>query len=563
MVRLSWSRPRTLLLAALAAAALLSAVTAPARAAAPGVVMDVGATPAQISAVKASGAKWVRAFMTWSTVEPSSGSFNESMIASYKSFANTLAAAGIKLDVVVTNAPSWASGSADTNTPPQNASDYAAFYSHVAGELRGAVAAWEVWNEEDANIFWSGPVDAARYAALLRAAYPAIKAADPGATVVLGGLTGNDYAYLDQVYAAGGGGSFDAVAVHTDTACNLVSPYSYFRDNGRISQWSFLGYREVHQTMAAHGDGGKPIWMTELGWSTTSHICDSGQFAGQKAGGVSQADQATFLKQAYHCLAHDPYVPVAMWFDLQDAGADIPVDRFGLFNSDGTPKPAWAAFQDVAQHGDQLSGDCGDFTAPQITVSAPTDGALFSAELPISVSATDSSGVPRITLLADGRLIRNFTDAGAPAKLAGAMTWQGAKHLALGAHTITVQALDPAGNTASVVIHVTKVTPGRMPAVKTTTTLERGRAAHGRLRFTAHVLPAAKVVRVPGYVQILFEKRVKGGTWRIAHRYTQMAKRPMTISVALERARWRVVAVYRSQKPFLASQSKPLSLSVR
>jgi hypothetical protein len=431
----------------------------------------------------------------------------------------------------------------------------------VVPELKGSVAAWEIWNEEDANVFWKAPVDAARYAALLRAAYPAIKAADPAATVVLGGLTGNDYGYLAQVYAAGGGGSFDAVGVHTDTACNLVSPYSYFRDNGRISQWSFLGYREVHQTMADHGDGGKPIWMTELGWSTSTATCDSGQWAGQKAGGVSQADQATFLKQAYHCLAQDSYVPVAMWFDLQDTGSDVPLDRFGLFNPDGSAKPSWSAFQDVAQHGDTLAGECGDFTPPQITVGTPTEGALFTAELPISVSATDGSGVPRITLLSDGKLIRNFSDAKAPSKLSGDMTWQGAKLLSLGAHTITVQAVDPAGNVASVDIHIKKVTPAQMPPVTTTTTLKRGRVRNGQLSFIAHVLPATKVARVPGYVQILFQKRV-GRTWRTAHKYTKMAKKPMTISVRLEPARWRVVAVYRNQKPFRASQSKPVSLIV-
>ena len=64
----------------------------------------------------------------------------------------------------------------------------------------------------------------AAYAQLLKATYPVIKAADPGATVVLGGLTGNDYPFLEGVYAAGGKGSFDAVGVHTDTACNLNPP---------------------------------------------------------------------------------------------------------------------------------------------------------------------------------------------------------------------------------------------------------------------------------------------------------------------------------------------------
>jgi Bacterial Ig domain len=555
------ARSSRLLLAAIAVAACLVSVTSSARAAAPGVVTDVTSDNATLGAISSSGAQWVRSFLTWDRAEPTKGHFDQSFINGYQQMAGKLPT-GTKLEVVVTNAPSWANGGAGPTTPPTNPADLAAFFTKVVGDLKGSVAAWEVWNEEDAGIFWAGTPDPARYASMLKAAYPAIKAADPSATVILGGLTGNDYNYLEQVYGAGGGGSFDAVAVHTDTACGIVSPYSYYRDNGRISQWSFLGYREVHATMAAHGDGAKPIWMTELGWSTTTAICDQGQWAGQKAGGVSQSDQATFLKQAYHCLAGDSYVPVAIWFNLANLGAaDTPFNRYGLMDQALNPKPAFAAFQDVAAHGDTLTGPCGDFVAPQVTVSAPTEGAMFPAELPITVSATDASGVARITLAADGQQIRNFTDATAPAKLSGSMTWQGAKTLALGPHTLTVTAVDPAGNVGTVDVHVTKVTPGKLPPIKTTTTLKRGKARGGKLSFSARVRPAVKVPRVPGKVQLLFAKKVKG-KWKVAHKYTKPAKATARVTVKLERALWRIQAVYRNEKPFLASKSRAVTLRV-
>ena len=67
---------------------------------------------------------------------------------------------------------------------------------------------------------------------------------------------------------------------------------------------SFLAYREVHAVMLANGDD-KPIWMTELSWRTTSAECEEGAFAGQKAQGVSDDQQATYLSQAYNCLAQD------------------------------------------------------------------------------------------------------------------------------------------------------------------------------------------------------------------------------------------------------------------
>ena len=124
---------------------------------------------------------------------------------------------------------------------------------------------------QDEGNFWRGAPEPGAYAALLRAAYPQIKAADPNVTVVTGGMVGNNYEFLSDVYANGGGGSFDAVGVHTDTACLLTSPAEYYREpNGRVGRYSFTGYREVHDVMTANGDGGKRIWMTEIGWNTGS-----------------------------------------------------------------------------------------------------------------------------------------------------------------------------------------------------------------------------------------------------------------------------------------------------
>jgi hypothetical protein len=328
---------------------------------------------------------------------------------------------------------------------------------YLAGHFAGVVDAWEIWNEPDSGGWWSG--SAAQYAQLLAAAYPAIKAADPSATVVSGGLVGNDYGYLQQIYAAGARGSFDAVGIHTDTGCNTTSPYSYLRDpNGRIDRFSFLGYREVHATMAANGDGAKPIYMTEFGWSTTSIACPSGPFAGQKAGGVSEQDQASFLSQAYHCLSGDPYVRAAMWFAFQDAGSrDSDVDRFGLVRGDLSQKPAYAAFQRYSLYGDQLSGACGTFTGPRISIVAPRTGVRYRSALRISVTASSTVGVPRITLLHDGIKIRNFTSHAAPSTLSGTLNWQGAKRLGFGKHLITVQAIDKIGNTTSQSVTVTHV----------------------------------------------------------------------------------------------------------
>ena len=104
----------------------------------------------------------------------------------------------------------------------------------------------------------------------------------------------------------------------------------------------------MHATELANGDD-KPIWMTEMSWRTTSAECSEGAFAGQKPEGVSEAQQAEYLSQAYHCLAQDPYVQLGLWYPIEDEGA---VDS-GLLRSNRSHKPAYAAMRAYIKHGDR------------------------------------------------------------------------------------------------------------------------------------------------------------------------------------------------------------------
>jgi hypothetical protein len=234
--------------------------------------------------------------------------------------------------------------------------------------------------------------------------------------------------------------------VHTDTACNLLSPYEFLRGaDGRMIPDSFLAYREVHSVMLANGDD-KPIWMTELSWRTTAAECEEGAWAGQKAQGVTDEQQATFLSQAYHCLAQDPYVQVALWFPVQDEGPVVS----GLLRADGSHKPSFTAMREYMRHGDQVQGECGAFKGPAIHVSSPSDRISYSGPLPIKVSASSAQGVWRITLQCDGRTLRNYEGKTYPHSLAGFLDWQGAKHIKRGKHLLTIIAYDRERNVSRV-----------------------------------------------------------------------------------------------------------------
>jgi len=73
---------------------------------------------------------------------------------------------------------------------------------------------YEIWNEPNHPYFWPSGVSASSYTEMLRAGSVAVRAANPSATVVLGGLSKSDSAYMSALYAAGAGPLFDAAAIH-------------------------------------------------------------------------------------------------------------------------------------------------------------------------------------------------------------------------------------------------------------------------------------------------------------------------------------------------------------
>ena len=233
--------------------------------------------------------------------------------------------------------PSWASGSSVKETQPQNPADYANFMRFLATRYAGKVEAYEVWNEQNIDRFWSTGVNAAEYVDLLKPAYAAIKSADPNAKVVFGGLSTNDYGFVEDAYAAGAKGHFDVMSVHPYT-CN-TSPEVIKRDgSGRIaSATATSATARCARRWLARGDA-KPIWFTEFGWSTTSGSC-----------GVSEATQADYLTKAFKLAEQDSYVQVGLWYNFRNNwwnhDADELEARYGLMRTDFSTKPAYHAFK--------------------------------------------------------------------------------------------------------------------------------------------------------------------------------------------------------------------------
>src|SRR5918994_5871036 len=257
-------------------------------------------------AISDIGAGWVRLEFRWNEAEPSSkGSYDQNTIAKYDRAIDTARAAGAKVLVFGNGAPRWASGSRATMAAPQHPADYADFIRFVATRYAGKVSAWEVWNEQNTSRFWpSGPSPSA-YVPLLKATYPVVKSIDTNALVVFGGVSQNDYHYIEGAYAAGAKGYFDVMAVHPYPGPH--PPEAVWYGNGRIGTTAFTGFTEVRKSMLAQGDD-KPIWITEFGWSTTTTA----------SWGVTYEQQADYLTRAYRLLEAYPYVEMGVWYNLRN-----------------------------------------------------------------------------------------------------------------------------------------------------------------------------------------------------------------------------------------------------
>lgn len=333
---------------------LLALVAAgPAEAAEKGVVPDLtwGTSRAEVDRTVAllrdSGARWVRTNVSWSGAEPRRGRYNEGWLADVDYAVAAARRAGIEVLMPISDGvPYWASadpgkvvgpdGKERWNKywRPRDPAEYGRFVRYVADRytLQG-VRAFEIWNEPNLARFWPSGPSAAEYVPLLRAGFEAVKAASPGATVVLGGLSRSDAGYLQSVYDAGGGRWFDVAAVHPYTVADPTVCWS--------SIDAFCAIETVRRTMVANGDAAKELWLTEYGWSSSPLAPWS----------VDEARQADYVAKALAKLETYPYVTKAfyygfrnLWWEQDDPrewGANL-----GLLRTDFSPKPAYYAFRD-------------------------------------------------------------------------------------------------------------------------------------------------------------------------------------------------------------------------
>jgi polysaccharide biosynthesis protein PslG len=274
---------------------------------------------AWLNDMKALGTSWLRFDANWHAI----GSNNWGQL---DTAVNACRAAGMNVCLILDG------NGANTNmwVPPVPA-DFATFCKSVVTRYASkGVHTYEVWNEPNNTTFWSTGVDAAQYTAVLKAAYPAIKAADSASTVLAGGMCPCAVApitFLQGMYAAGARGFFDALSLH---------PYTYPATPDAGIRWQEINNTtpSIRSVMAANGDSALQVWITEFGAPTS-----------QYSNAVTEAQQASQLIQAITAVKSWSWAGPMFFYTYLTSEADphSNEDFFGIVHKDRTPKPAYAA----------------------------------------------------------------------------------------------------------------------------------------------------------------------------------------------------------------------------
>jgi Glycosyl hydrolase catalytic core len=360
-------------LIALAALSVLGLCgTAPAAQAVPakfwGVVPQSLPEAEQLTRLKRGGVDSIRISIPWGQVQTQPGAAPD--WSGVDPIVGRATLAGIEILPYVYGAPAWAVPqaivpgtrglvSAARNLPARGsaATAWTSFLQLAVGRYgpngsfwaenptipKRPLRTWQIWNEPNFKYFVVRP-NPAEYGQLVKISSSAIKSVDRGAQILLAGLFARPKEaefkvkppqayfatdFLDQMYKRTPGvkSKFDGVALHpyTKTFKNLTADID-----------------AVKAVLKAHGDAVKPLWITEITWSSQPPAANN-SFAKGPQGQVTQLKGAFSLFKAQQAKWRLKRV---YWFSIEDAppGSCNFCDGSGLFKQGFFPKPSWSAY---------------------------------------------------------------------------------------------------------------------------------------------------------------------------------------------------------------------------
>lgn len=319
---------------------------------------------AEFGRMRSAGVETIRPVIYWADLQPTRDGPLE-LAATDRVFAQA-ARSRLKILPVVLRTPEWARISpSNFASPPRDPRDFARFMTLLVGRYgpkgtlwterpelpRNVQRRWEVWNEPNLDRYWSSPQPfAKRFVALHDAASKAIRAADPGAKVVLAAMGNDSWRALRLAYRAGlRGSSYDEAALH---------PFS-----GRLSNVLKI-VRLNRDVLADFGDRRKPVVISEITWPSAK-----GKTKSTTGFETTESGQAMRLRNAFRAFVarrRADRITGVIWSTwlTPDRGSPSSFDWSGLRkldprNAAGTPvdKPALREFRAIARRAAGRTGD--------------------------------------------------------------------------------------------------------------------------------------------------------------------------------------------------------------
>jgi len=264
---------------------------------------------------------WVRFQIREFNIEKSPGQFNWTAL---DQAVKTMNDAGIHLNVPLECFRPVNGGKNDCFNKPYipTPDQMANFATQIAQRYdgnhgHGKIDAFEILNEE--GDFLPQPD---QYCPLLQAGYKAIKDVYPDAKV---GMYGTFRSSLKHVQAV-----FDAVK-----SCSNSMDYAniHYYARGDDPSSSTNAHPSLPEALQAIHDSlpGKPVWITETGWSTTQNS--------ESMNIVSPDQQASYMKYVFDTAAQDKLVQRVFWFTINYG------KQAASININGQPLPAFSTMQ--------------------------------------------------------------------------------------------------------------------------------------------------------------------------------------------------------------------------
>jgi Glycosyl hydrolase catalytic core/Beta-galactosidase len=338
-----------------------------------GVVPQSHLSNEQFQRLSRGGVESIRIPVGWASVQPTQESQFD-----WSGFDNQIeeaAKAGIKVLPFLSGAPEWAipgkviSGTGGTLKAPARLPVSGAartgwvafltsavarygpngsFWAEHPGVPKRPIRHWQIWNEPNFKYFIAKP-NPAEYGKLVKISHTALKAADPGAQVILAGLFSRP---KGSRTASGKHKSLNWYASDFINVMYKRTPGVKAKFNGASLHPYTIRARETPEVveefrtyLQKNGDAGKGLWITEISWSSDK-ASESDQF------GKGVAGQARELKTALTNLRNKQAkwkIKSVFWFSVDDAaGACSFCAGSGLFGEGFVPKPSWKAYVKLA-----------------------------------------------------------------------------------------------------------------------------------------------------------------------------------------------------------------------